>query len=75
MKVLLRDTQTGCYYQEASRWTPDKGAAHDFKQTAQAVGQALESRLDHVEILLSYDDPQFDFVLPLPKPHRRADYL
>jgi len=66
MKVYLRDTETGWYYQEPSKWTPEQGAAHDFGQMARATERVFEAHLDHVEILLCYDDPRYDLVLAVP---------
>lgn len=67
MKVYLRDTETGCYYQEPSKWTPQQEAAHDFKQSARAVERVFEAHLEHVEILLCYDDPRYDLILAVPR--------
>ena len=68
MMVLLRNTQTRWFYQEPSKWTSDEQEALDFQQISRAVRFALEARLENVEILLSYDDPQFNLVLPVSPP-------
>lgn len=66
MKVFIRDTKNGWYYQGPSQWTPDQGRACDLKQVAQAVQEIFEAHLENVEILLSYDEPRYDLVLPVP---------
>jgi hypothetical protein len=66
MKVFLRSTQTGWYYAGPSQWTPESRAAQDLAQTARAVALVFEARLENVEILLSYDNPRYDLVLPVP---------
>ena len=66
MKVYLRNTQTGWFYQGPSQWTPDQKAALDLEQVARAVSKIFETHLENVEILLSYDDPRYDLVLPVP---------
>ena len=66
MKVFLRHTQTGWYYQGPSQWTPEQGAALDLRQVTRAVERIFETRLENVEILLCYDDPRYDLVLPVP---------
>ena len=66
MKVFIRSTKNGWYYQEPSNWTPDQGAASDLKQVARAVEHIFHTRLEDVEILLSYDEPRYDLVLPVP---------
>lgn len=75
MKVFIRHTQTGWYYQEPSKWTPDQGAACDLGQVARAVEQIFEAHLENVEILLSYDEPRYDLVLPVPASPSRVDSL
>lgn len=37
-----------------------------LKQVAQAVQEIFEAHLENVEILLSYDEPRYDLVLPVP---------
>ncbi|SRR6266568_4597024 len=69
MKVLLRSVETGLYYEEASKWTPDQTAAFDFEKTARAVELVFAAHLeDDVEMLLTSDDPQFDLILPVKIP-------
>ncbi len=74
MKVFIRKTKTGWYYQEPSKWTPDQRAACDLKQVARAVEQIFEDQLEEVEILLSYDEPRYDLVLPVPPSPSRRDH-
>src|ERR1017187_9168434 len=66
MKVFLRNAQTGWYYQEPSKWTPAQEEALDLAQVARAVERIFEAHLENVEILLCYDDPRYDLVLPVP---------
>jgi hypothetical protein len=73
MKVFLRNTQTGWYYQGPSQWTPEQAAALDLHQVTRAVERIFEAHLENVEILLSYDDPRYDLVLPVPASPSRAE--
>jgi hypothetical protein len=73
MKVFLRDTQTGWYYQKPSTWTPEQEAAQDLAQVASAVELIFEAHLENVEILLCYDDPRYDLILPVPPSPSRHD--
>lgn len=66
MKVFIRNTQTGWYYQDPSKWTPEQEAACDLGQVAKAVERIFEAHLGNVEILLSYDEPRYDLILPVP---------
>ena len=73
MKVFLRNTQNGWYYQGPSKWTPKQETAEDLAQVARAVERIFEAHLENVEILLSYDDPRYDLVLPVPPSPSRRD--
>jgi hypothetical protein len=73
MKVFIRNTQTGWYYQDPSKWTPDLGAASDLGQVARAVERIFEAHLEDVEILLNYDEPRYDLILPVPPSPSRGD--
>jgi hypothetical protein len=73
MKVFLRNTQTGWFYQGPSQWTPEQGGALDLKQVARAVERIFEAHLENVEILLSYDEPRYDLVLPVPASPSRKE--
>jgi hypothetical protein len=75
MKVFIRNTQTGWYFKEPSEWTPDQGAACDLGQVARAVERIFEAHLENVEIFLSYDEPRYDLVLPVPPSPSRVDPL
>ena len=75
MKVFIRNTQNGWYYQEPSKWTPDQAAACNLGQVARAVERIFEAHLENVEILLSYDEPRYDLVLPVPPSPSRVDPL
>jgi len=75
MRVFIRNTQTGWYYQEPSQWTPDQETACDLRQVARAVERIFEAHLENVEILLSYDEPRYDLILPVPPSPSRAEGL
>jgi hypothetical protein len=66
MKVYIRNTKTGWYFQEPSKWTQEQGSACDLEQVAKAVERIFADHLEDVEILLSYDEPRYDLVLPVP---------
>jgi hypothetical protein len=73
MKVFLRNTQSGWYYQEPSKWTAAQAEALDLAQVARAVERIFEAHLENVEILLCYDDPRYDLILAVPPSPSRAD--
>src|SRR5437660_11493344 len=65
MKVLLRSVETGMYYEDASKWTPDQTAAFDFEKTTRVVELVFSAHLENVEMLLTSDDPTFDLILQI----------
>jgi len=73
MKVFIRNTQTGWYFKEPSTWTPDHDEACDIGQVARAVERIFEAHLENVEILLSYDEPRYDLILPVPPSPSRSE--
>jgi len=73
VKVLLRDTRNGWYYQGPSEWTPEQDLALDVGHAARAVALAFEARLGDVEILLCYEDPRYNLILPVNRAKSRSD--
>jgi hypothetical protein len=65
MKVLLRSTQTGHYFQRPQGWTSDSNAALDFGHIDQAIKTACEAQLEHVEVVFSFGQPERDLQLPI----------
>ena len=68
MKVFLRNTLNGSYYQGPSKWTPSQLEALNLDRSARAVEMVFQEHLENVEILLCYDDPQYDVLLPVERP-------
>ncbi len=66
MKVLLRNRETGQYYQNPEQWTADRREAVVFDGSARALLFARELRSVKLELVLVFDDPSQDLRLPLP---------
>jgi hypothetical protein len=64
-KVFLRNRDTGQYYAGANGWSASLSAAHDFDTVEAAVQFARTQRLAGMEVVLHYDNPVCDLVLPL----------
>jgi hypothetical protein len=75
MKVFIRSTKNGWYYQGPSQWTSDQATAFDLRHVARAVEKIFQAHLENVEILLCYDEPRYDLVLPVPATPSRAEHL
>lgn len=63
MRVLLRHPKTGRFYKAARKWTHDPKAARDFEHSAKALFFAQQKHLAGAEILMSFENPGYDFVL------------
>jgi CheY-like chemotaxis protein len=50
MRIVLRNFQTGAYFQTATRWTKDQKAALDFEDHEAAIRVARELRLQNIEL-------------------------
>jgi hypothetical protein len=65
MKTILRDAQTGVYYQGIANWTPDPQEAFDFHMAERAVRFVRDAGLERVEVVLAFDDPQYNVPVPV----------
>jgi hypothetical protein len=65
VKVLLRNQETGQYYAGADGWSASSSGAHDFTTVGSASQLALTSKLKRMEVVLHYEHPPCDLVLPL----------
>ncbi len=67
VKVLLRNILNGWYYQGPTQWSPRQQEALDLAQLSWAVEVVFKEHLENVEIVLSYDDPRYNVVLPVER--------
>ena len=64
MKVLLKD-EKGYFYKCDGEWTACAGSALDFKGSLRAIMFAREKGLSNAEVVLWFDNPQYDISLPV----------
>jgi hypothetical protein len=64
-QAFLRNRQTGQYYTPSKRWSANSSEAHDFETVESAIELARTQRLADMEVVLHYDNPACDLVLPL----------
>lgn len=64
-KVFLRNRETGQYYAASNGWSGNTSVAHEFDSVESAIELARTQRLADMEVVLKYDDPACDLVLPL----------
>jgi hypothetical protein len=65
MRIILRNYKTRQYLQDFGRWTDNPNSAMAFEHSRQAASFAHEKGIKHVEILLAFEDPRYNFRLPL----------
>jgi hypothetical protein len=65
MKTLLRDSQTGVYYQGVANWTQNPQDAYDFHMAERAVRFVRDAGLERVEVVFAFDDPQYNVPIPI----------
>jgi hypothetical protein len=75
MRVLLRSKVSRHYFQDRGQWTSDRGAARDFGTSGRAILFAMENQLSGLEVVLTFDNPQYDVAIPLHDglPHTRLE--
>jgi hypothetical protein len=65
MKVLLRDAATGHFYAAPDRWETSRSLAFDFVTVEDATHCGRRLQRARMEVVLAYDDPLCDLVLPI----------
>jgi hypothetical protein len=72
VKVLLRNCRAGLYYAGRKHWVGRPEAAADLMTIERATELSADENFDQMEILVDYDDPACEFVIPLkPRSARR----
>ena len=65
MKIILRDSQTGLYYGVDQTWCAELSGAMSFDSIWAGASVAQEQKLETVEVVLRYEEPTCELVLPL----------
>jgi hypothetical protein len=65
MRVLLRHPDIGLYYAGPKHWASDPEAALDLGSIEHATELSREEDFSQMEIVVNYDDPFCELVLPL----------
>jgi hypothetical protein len=65
MKIILRDTLTGLYYGGNQTWCAEASEAMAFDSIQDAASAAQEQNLETVNVVLRYEQPTCELVLPL----------
>ena len=57
MRVLLRSTVSGCYYQEDGQWVANPEQGFDFGSIQAAMDCAGKLSRDNLELVLAFGNP------------------
>jgi hypothetical protein len=72
VRVLLRNCRAVLYYAGRKHWVGKPEAAADLMTIERATELSADEDFDQMEILVDYDDPACEMVLPLkPRSARR----
>ncbi|EEF58015.1 hypothetical protein Cflav_PD0980 [Pedosphaera parvula Ellin514] len=72
MRVLVQNTNTKLYFGREILWTIDPDQAFNFERTLRALDFMQRSKIKNVQIVMKFDDDQFDIHLSPAKAHRPA---
>ena len=65
MRVVLRHAEIGLYYAGHAHWVGNQSDALDLQSIEQAMELSREESFEAMEIMVCYDDPTCELVLPI----------
>jgi hypothetical protein len=65
MRVLLRNNRIGLYYAGRKYWVSRLAAAADLRTIERAAELSRDESFEQMEIVVDYEDPVCELVLPL----------
>ncbi len=68
MRILLQQKETGLYFKDVGSWTRDTRDAMDFVSSTAAIEFCMVNRLPGVQLVLKFEEQQYDIVLPVVNP-------
>lgn len=66
MRILLQNPQTKLFFCHKEDWTASAHLAHDFRHSQQALDFVRTRNLKDVQLVVKFEDPQWDEIVPLP---------
>jgi hypothetical protein len=67
MKIILRDSLAGLYYGANHNWCDEVSEAMAFDSIQMAALVALDQDMDNVNVVLRYEEPICELVLPIER--------
>lgn len=65
MRIVLQQKQTGLYFKDVDAWVPSSVDAMDFVSSTAAIEFCATNRLNDVQLVLKFEEQQYDIVLPV----------
>ena len=65
MRIVLQQKQTGLYFKDVGAWVPSSTEAMDFVSSTAAIDFCTNNRLTDVQLVLKFEEQQYDIVLPV----------
>ena len=66
MKILLQNVHSKLFFCLLDVWTEHPQAAFDFRHSEQALEYVRKRNMKDVQLVVKFEDPQWDEVLPVP---------
>ena len=69
MRILLQQKETGLYFKDIDSWIRSTSEAMDFLSSTAAIDLCVSSNLKGVQLVLKFEEHQYDIVLPVITSH------
>jgi len=73
MRVVLRQTGIGLFYAGRKHWVGNPDSALDLETIERATELSRDESFGEMDIVVTYDDPTCDLVLPLRRKSEADD--
>ena len=68
MRILLQHKQTGLYFKDIDSWVRSGSEGKDFVSSTAAIEFCVANRLTDLQLVLKFQEQQYDIVLPVERP-------
>jgi hypothetical protein len=65
VRILVRKNDSELYLQPSGEWAESRDTAREFPQSILAYHWALQRQFQDIEIVLTFEDPGYDFPLKI----------
>ena len=66
MRILIQHISSKLYYCPGDVWTANPYHGFDFRHSRRAIEYVREQGLKEVQLVVKFEDPQWDEIVPLP---------